>query len=69
MAPKRTLVIGCNGQLGRAVRALAEERGVAKDFDFCDIDTFDMSDPEAYSQVRLVALRHRDQLRRLHGRG
>lgn len=50
MAPKRTLVTGCNGQLGRAVRALAEERGAAKDFDFCDIDTFDMSDPEAYSE-------------------
>ena len=50
MAPRRTLVTGCNGQLGRAVRALAEERGIAKDFDFCDIDTFDMSDPEAYSQ-------------------
>lgn len=50
MAPKRTLVTGCNGQLGHAVRALAEERGVAKDFDFCDIDTFDMSDPEAYAQ-------------------
>ena len=50
MAPRRTLVTGCNGQLGHAVRALAEERGVAKDFDFCDIDTFDMSDPEAYSR-------------------
>ena len=50
MAPKRTLVTGCNGQLGRAVRALAEERGVARDFDFCDIDTFDMSDPEAYGK-------------------
>ena len=50
MAPKRTLVTGCNGQLGHAVRKLAEERGVAKDFDFCDIDTFDMSDPEAYAQ-------------------
>lgn len=50
MAPRRTLVTGCNGQLGRAVRALAEERGVAKDFDFCDIDTFDMSDPDAYSK-------------------
>ena len=50
MAPKRTLVTGCDGQLGHAVRALAEERGVAKDFDFCDIDTFDMSDPEAYDQ-------------------
>ena len=50
MAPKRTLVTGCDGQLGRAVRALAEERGVAKDFDFCDIDTFDMSDSAAYSR-------------------
>ena len=50
MAPKRTLVTGCNGQLGHAVRRLAEERGVAKDFDFCDIDTFDMSDPDAYSR-------------------
>ena len=50
MAPKRTLVTGCNGQLGHAVRALVEERGVAKDFDFCDIDTFDMSDPAAYSR-------------------
>ena len=50
MPPKRTLVTGCNGQLGRAVRALAEERGIAKNFDFCDIDTFDMSDPAAYSQ-------------------
>ena len=51
MAPKRTLVTGCNGQLGRAVRALAEERKVAKDFDFCDIDTFDMSDPAAYDKL------------------
>ena len=50
MAPKRTLVTGCNGQLGHAVRRLAEGRGVAKDFDFCDIDTFDMSDPAAYAQ-------------------
>ena len=50
MAPKRTLVTGCDGQLGHAVRALVEERGVAKDFDFCDIDTFDMSDPDAYAQ-------------------
>ena len=50
MTPKRTLVTGCNGQLGHAVHRLAEERGVAKDFDFCDIDTFDMSDPEAYDR-------------------
>ncbi len=50
MAPKRTLVTGCNGQLGRAVRKLAEETGRVATFDFCDIDTFDMSDPEAYSK-------------------
>ena len=50
MAPKRTLVTGCNGQLGRAVRALAEERGLDPWFDFCDIDAFDMSDPAAYGQ-------------------
>ena len=50
MAPRRTLVTGCNGQLGRAVRKLAEETGRAKGFDFCDIDTFDMSDPEAYGK-------------------
>ena len=51
MAPKRVLVTGCNGQLGRAVKALAEGRGIAGAFDFRDIDTFDMSDPEAYSKL------------------
>lgn len=51
MAPRRTLVTGCDGQLGRAVRALAEERGVVDAFDFCDIDTFDMSDPAAYGKL------------------
>ena len=50
MAPRRTLVTGCDGQLGRAVRALAEERGVSGAFDCCDVDTFDMSDPAAYSR-------------------
>ncbi len=50
MAPRRTLVTGCNGQLGRAVRALAEERGLSTWFDFCDVDSFDMSDPGAYSE-------------------
>lgn len=51
MQPRRTLVTGCNGQLGRAVRALAEERGVAGTFDFCDIDGFDFSDPDQYSRI------------------
>lgn len=51
MSSRRTLVTGCYGQLGRAVRALAEARGVAGDFDFCDIDTFDMGDAAAYGGV------------------
>ena len=51
MGSKRTLVTGCYGQLGRAVRALAERRGEAESFDFCDIDTFDMGDPDAYGQL------------------
>lgn len=50
MRPKRTLVTGCNGQLGRAVRKLAEERGVVEDFDFTDIGDFDFSDPAQYSE-------------------
>ena len=50
MAPERTLVTGCNGQLGRAVRALAGERGHLDSFDFCDIDEFDFSDPAQYDR-------------------
>ncbi len=50
MAPRRTLVTGCDGQLGRAVRAAAEARGLPG-FDYCDVDTFDMSDPAAYAGV------------------
>ena len=51
MPPKRALVTGCNGQLGRAVRAYAEEHDSIARFDFCDIDTFDLSDPEHYSLI------------------
>ena len=50
MAPRRTLVTGCNGQLGRAVRALVEKRGLLANFDFCDIDEFDFSDPAQYDR-------------------
>ena len=51
MPSRRTLVTGCDGQLGRAVRKLAEERGIAATFDFTDIDTFDFSDPGEYSKI------------------
>ena len=37
--------------LGRAVRKLAEERGVAGSFDFGDRDEFDFSDSADYSKV------------------
>ena len=50
MAPRRTLVTGCNGQLSRAVRELAEERGLAGSFDFCDVGGFDFSDPAQYGR-------------------
>ena len=51
MAPRRTLVTGANGQLGRAVRALAEERGVAGSFDFGDRGEFDFSNPADYAKI------------------
>lgn len=50
MAPRRTLVTGCRGQLGRAIRALADERGLLG-FDYTDIDEFDFSDADAYEAI------------------
>ena len=47
MRPKRTLVTGCNGQLGRAVRAYAEARNL-EGFEYTDIETFDFSEETAY---------------------
>ena len=51
MQPRRTLVTGANGQLGRAVKKLAEERGVLDWFDFTDRDEFDFSKESDYSKV------------------
>jgi len=50
MAPKRTLVTGCNGQLGRAVRELVDERGIGSTFDWTARDEFDKGDPAEYSK-------------------
>lgn len=49
MAPRRTMVTGCNGQLGHAIRDYVEEHGL-EGFEFNDIDTFDFSDPAQYDQ-------------------
>ena len=49
MEPRRTMVTGCNGQLGHAVRAFVEEHNLSG-FEFNDIDTFDFSDSSAYGQ-------------------
>ena len=49
MAPRRTMVTGCNGQLGRAIRDYVESHGL-EGFEFNDIDTFDFSDPAQYDQ-------------------
>ena len=51
MAPKRTLVTGCDGQLGRAIRAFADALGLGPTFDYHDIDDFDFSDPAAYDGI------------------
>ncbi len=49
MEPRRTLVTGCNGQLGRAVREYVDEHGL-QGFEFTDINEFDFSDPAAYNE-------------------
>ena len=51
MLPRRTLVTGANGQVGRAVRVLASDRGFADTFDFTDRDEFDFSDATAYADI------------------
>ncbi|MDR0432632.1 MAG: bifunctional dTDP-4-dehydrorhamnose 3,5-epimerase family protein/NAD(P)-dependent oxidoreductase [Bifidobacteriaceae bacterium] len=48
LPPRRTLVVGCGGQLGRALRAAL---GDGPHTEYVDIDTFDMSDP-AIRQAR-----------------
>ena len=50
MAPRRTLVTGCNSQLGHAIRDYVDEHGL-EGFEFNDIDTFDFSDPAQYGRL------------------
>lgn len=50
MAPKRTLVTGAHGQLGRAIQAYVQEHEL-EGFEFHDADTFDITDPSFYKVV------------------
>lgn len=50
MEPKKTLVIGANGQLGRALRAYADSHGLTG-YEFHDSDTFDVTDPASYEGI------------------
>jgi dTDP-4-dehydrorhamnose 3,5-epimerase/reductase len=51
MPPRRTLVTGANGQLGRAVRALAGRWDLTAYFDFANRDAFDISNAAAYAAI------------------
>lgn len=48
MAPKRTLVTGCNGQLGRAIQNYAKEHNL-EGFEYVDLDSFDIANKDDYS--------------------
>ncbi|BAQ32470.1 sugar nucleotide-binding protein [Bifidobacterium scardovii] len=50
MEPKRTMVFGSNGKLGRAVRQYAEEHSL-HGFEYHDTDTFDIAGADAYAQI------------------
>ena len=49
MAPKRTLITGCNGQLGRAIKDYAQKHDL-EGFEYVDLDSFDISNKEDYSR-------------------
>ena len=49
MAPRRTLVTGASGQLGRSIRQYVQDHDL-QGFEFTNIEDFDFSDPEAYDQ-------------------
>jgi dTDP-4-dehydrorhamnose 3,5-epimerase len=50
MEPRRTLVVGSHGQLGRALQKEAAHRGLVG-WEFHDVDTFDLCDPTSYEGI------------------
>lgn len=49
MAPKRTLVTGCNGQLGRAIQNYVKEHDL-EGFEYVDLDSFNIANKDDYSR-------------------
>lgn len=49
MQPKRTLVIGSKGQLGRAIHSYTDTHQLTN-FEYVDSDTFDITDSSAYRE-------------------
>lgn len=51
MLPKRTMVIGSKGQLGKALADVFTKQGLDDLIDYVDRDEFDISDPVSYENV------------------
>ncbi|MDR0946075.1 MAG: bifunctional dTDP-4-dehydrorhamnose 3,5-epimerase family protein/NAD(P)-dependent oxidoreductase, partial [Bifidobacteriaceae bacterium] len=49
LAPRKTLIVGCNGQLGRALHA---QLGNSPFYEYVDIDTFDIAAPDGLEAAR-----------------
>ncbi|WP_427876288.1 sugar nucleotide-binding protein [Gardnerella sp. 2492-Sm] len=48
MAPKRTLITGCNGQLGCAIKDYAQKHNL-EGFEYVDLDSFDIANKSDYN--------------------
>lgn len=48
MQPKRTLIVGCKGQLGHALRHMAEELGL-EEVEYVDSDSFNITNSDSYT--------------------
>lgn len=51
MAPKRTLLVGSETEVGNAIRSIVECQTSLKEYDFLDKSAFDICDPRAYESI------------------
>lgn len=51
MAPKRTLLVGSETEVGNAIRSIVECQASLKEFDFLDKSAFDICDPRTYESI------------------